>query len=92
MFLIRGKMLGYTEENRGYKDDKGEDKSFLSRQIHVIDGVHVERLELTRDFDMSSIPERDVDVVIEVFPNAKNSRIYWKAVKVLEARPAVKAS
>lgn len=66
MFLVHGTLLGLTDETINYKNrDTGQPDSFRRRQLHVLSGVDVHKLDVPEDFDHTSIPQKGSDVLVQ---------------------------
>lgn len=80
MFLVHGRLLGSTDETINYTDKNTQQPaSFRRRQLHVLSGVEVHKLDVPDNFDVTSIPSQGTDVLVKVEVYAKGGFLNVRA-------------
>jgi hypothetical protein len=80
MQMIHGIFLGTTTRKREY-----EGRSWDETTAHVLDGVRTTECTLAKDFDPSTLPSINDEVLFETYSRgAANKRVYVTALRVLD--------
>lgn len=91
MLQLTGKVLGVTSETR-----EGPTGSFISQDIHLLDGLDKTVVRVGRDFPQSSLPKEGdtvtLDVVASAFARRSGGAGLQLTALAISARPGARVA